>query len=283
MNTRKTTICSAIALAIGTAGTPMTASALSTASVLLFDTGIYSCIAGAGTPPDNCVYGTNVKTGSFFGMDANGNDSIQAFEKTALEAFDGLVIGGTQAASGSHSTLPIGAPTYTGTFPIQTGTDGNGNPEFQTDGNGNQVTQTVTEVPGIDEPWGFFGNTGLHFTTVATNIIGDDGTADGTVDLDFSGWDVTWNGIPLIPMTGGAWDGNPSGVANVTCGSDYTLGDTFVLNYSATVPNNDPSGFGNVKYQLYLEGTVVPVPAAVWLFGSGLLGLAGIARRKKKV
>lgn len=27
---------------------------------------------------------------------------------------------------------------------------------------------------------------------------------------------------------------------------------------------------------------VVPVPAAVWLFGSGLLGLAGIARRKKK-
>jgi len=27
---------------------------------------------------------------------------------------------------------------------------------------------------------------------------------------------------------------------------------------------------------------VVPVPAAVWLFGSGLLGLVGIARRKKK-
>ena len=29
------------------------------------------------------------------------------------------------------------------------------------------------------------------------------------------------------------------------------------------------------------EVQVVPVPAAVWLFGSGLLGLAGIARRKK--
>jgi len=25
----------------------------------------------------------------------------------------------------------------------------------------------------------------------------------------------------------------------------------------------------------------VPVPAAVWLFGSGLIGLIGIARRKK--
>ena len=28
--------------------------------------------------------------------------------------------------------------------------------------------------------------------------------------------------------------------------------------------------------------TVVPVPAAVWLFGSGLLGLVGIARSKRK-
>ena len=28
-------------------------------------------------------------------------------------------------------------------------------------------------------------------------------------------------------------------------------------------------------------GNVVPVPAAVWLFGSGLLGLVGFARRKK--
>jgi hypothetical protein len=29
--------------------------------------------------------------------------------------------------------------------------------------------------------------------------------------------------------------------------------------------------------------SVVPVPAAVWLFGSGLLGLVGVARRKKHI
>jgi len=31
----------------------------------------------------------------------------------------------------------------------------------------------------------------------------------------------------------------------------------------------------------YFNVTAVPVPAAVWLFGSGLLGLVGIAKRKK--
>jgi hypothetical protein len=30
-----------------------------------------------------------------------------------------------------------------------------------------------------------------------------------------------------------------------------------------------------------VEVTAIPVPAAVWLFGSGLIGLAGVARRKK--
>ena len=30
-----------------------------------------------------------------------------------------------------------------------------------------------------------------------------------------------------------------------------------------------------------VKAQVIPVPAAVWLFGSGLLGLIGIARRKK--
>ncbi len=34
-------------------------------------------------------------------------------------------------------------------------------------------------------------------------------------------------------------------------------------------------------YSFDLLLTPVPVPAAVWLFGSGLIGLIGVARRKK--
>ncbi len=70
----------------------------------------------------------------------------------------------------------------------------------------------------------------------------------------------------------------------------------FTLNAAAI----DLSDFGitagtqvnSFRLEMYLNGpdfslagalntAVVPVPAAVWLFGSGLLGLAGVARRRK--
>lgn len=53
-------------------------------------------------------------------------------------------------------------------------------------------------------------------------------------------------------------------------GNDYTGGDYF-LNGSALVTSD-------ARFRV----TAVPIPAAVWLFGSGLIGLMGFAKRKKK-
>ena len=44
----------------------------------------------------------------------------------------------------------------------------------------------------------------------------------------------------------------------------------------------EDSGGSTWYFNPAISGTVVPVPAAVWLFGSGLLGLIGIARRGSK-
>ena len=150
------------------------------------------------------------------------------------------------------------------------------------------ITLGATTLSGeIDAPWVFFGPTGTHKVDSAITIVGDDGSVDGTVDLDFSGWRVFWNNTNI--NMGGSTTTTPSwpdtGLATITCGSDCSVGDTYSLDYAAHVPDDGATDFGNVSYAFHIEGTIgtseIPVPAAVWLFGSGLLGLVGVARRRK--
>ena len=51
--------------------------------------------------------------------------------------------------------------------------------------------------------------------------------------------------------------------------------------FYAPSPNSPFIAFGANGIIGQGNTSVVPVPAAVWLFGSGLLGLAGVARRRK--
>lgn len=243
---KKLVLSTAIVAALGAGVSTSANAALASNALLNFDAGVTTCLALCSSPS---VAVNSVNSGSYFGMDTNGNGTVASTERTAIAQNDGLIVGTIQAASGSHS----GAPDS-------------------------------SESPGIDQPWGFFGNTGMHYTASATNVLSASGN---TATLDFSGWGVTWNGIAAINMGGGAWGSNANGVADITCAVDCADGDTYTLDYTATVPLGDPSGFGGVKYNLHLVGTIgtavsaVPVPAAVWLFGSGLLGLVGVARRKK--
>jgi hypothetical protein len=311
----KTILSTSVAAILGTVltGGSTTASAnLGTSAILSFQAGVYTCVMG------NCVnYGTNVATGSYFALDANGNGSFQSQEKTALVMHDGIHMGATQSASGSHTGDSFGTGNgYTGTNYVMVGMDNGGTPTNPNDdlplwmqNSGPNSTATTdrfvantTEAPGIDEPWSFFGNTGMHYTsspiTVANDLGFNAGTGKYEKELDFTGWGVTWNGIPAIPMGGDAanFPTNNTGLALIECSLEScSQSSTFTLTYRATIPQGSSTGFGGVSYKLVLKGghvgggnplpapvpVPVPVPAAVWLFGSGLIGLIGLAKRKK--
>jgi hypothetical protein len=75
-----------------------------------------------------------------------------------------------------------------------------------------------------------------------------------------------------------------NGELSVTLNSAWT-GGFFQVGFNNLVGNYDSSGMFYDNACLSNDGSCgappVPVPAAVWLFGSGLLGLVGVARRRK--
>jgi len=156
-------------------------------------------------------------------MDTNGDGSVAVGEKTPLENNNGFQLNTIQPASGNHTGLPDGS-----------------------------------ETPGIDKPWNFFSNTGLHETRAPITIASDDGAGNVTLSmgLNTDGWTVKWGDVDIIPMGGDAGQGD-TGIASITCGSTCDAGDTFTLNFSTHVPIGDPSGFGGVQYGLFMTGSIL--------------------------
>ncbi len=195
-----------------------------------------------------------VTSGSYYGVDQNNDSAITNVEKTPLsEGTTGLVIGAITTPGATHSGPPTAGDT-------------------------NQITA----------PDYFFGNTGSWYSTIPI-------TGSTTAGLNMSGWNWPWNGLPSIPEGSGAWQ--PTNCAALGC-TGYTFtdgigrlqwdgvyGHAYLLDYASTVLAGDPSGFGGVHFYTHLEGIVaaapVPVPAAVWLFGSGLMGLLGVIRKRR--
>ena len=90
---------------------------------------------------------------------------------------------------------------------------------------------------------------------------------------------VILGGGPQFPASATTWQTlNFTGFA----GPDTSGGITLQLNAACAPVAGCISDIeiDNVQIFADVEVSAVPVPAAVWLFGSGLLGLIGVARRK---
>lgn len=104
----------------------------------------------------------------------------------------------------------------------------------------------------------------------------------GTITMDLSALFAYWGGADFHQGTGKN-DGVTSSLATGIWDSNTGL---YSLSWFSNI---DPSVCGplgatcSAEYTLegYAVASAVPVPAAVWLFGSGLIGLASFARRKQ--
>jgi len=118
----------------------------------------------------------------------------------------------------------------------------------------------------------------LNFDTAADTItivgsIADFGISSGTTLLSgsFSGWTYGSCGLQCEFLSGEGPDTKSSLLLDAIGLNPSTPFEFFGFTIEAA--NGDVVSTDIVN-------TAVPVPAAVWLFGSGLLGLVGIARRK---
>ncbi|MDX2507653.1 MAG: VPLPA-CTERM sorting domain-containing protein, partial [Gammaproteobacteria bacterium] len=140
--------------------------------------------------------------------------------------------------------------------------------------------------------------------TATNGFAWTDALTDLAINVDnTSGQDLTFNfGFDIIALASASGD---LASANATVDFLDTLGAVNILAIaSAGVGVPLPAGAtGNASQSGFIEFTLgaggvnsmsisgfvdsigsaeaVPVPAAVWLFGSGLLGLVGVARRKR--
>jgi len=159
-------------------------------------------------------------------------------------------------------------------------------------------------LPGNENPTpttggtGGLGSGGISYDTV-TNVLSIDivwGSANGFTDLtaDVSASHI--HGLTAAPPTGYSMNAGVlyplhtlSGFNTSASSGGFTgtvgiqeidepgllAGQTYI---NVHTPTNGP---GEIRGQLVVNP--VPVPAAVWLFGSGLIGLIGLARCKQSV
>ena len=186
---------------------------------------------------------------SFLGLVATSNANSATLDVTSI-TFDEMSLSVTVDGIGSVYSL-TGAPV---TIDLSTGS-----------------TFGISEITPCIGPCDAVTVTTGAFTATADDVVGTFTTSPATLDvlIDFD----AGYGPASIDLS--LWSFPVTLAYN-------TFDNTFNIAWGIYNPNQD--GYivdANMFLGGSIETSVIPVPAAAWLFGSGLLGLIGVARRKK--
>ena len=159
------------------------------------------------------------------------------------------------------------------------------------------ITYNLTGT--VISPGPFLGNTGSGTFSYDDNDITGVGVenidANASLTLNFTIFGQSFTeaddvarisfGAPVLQFNDGALVFLDFYVSELTDGvSDnvVSIDQVGVLNFGFDIRGNSLTPIaGGFETGIFVNDVVVPVPAAFWLFGSGLIGLIGIARRKK--
>jgi len=100
------------------------------------------------------------------------------------------------------------------------------------------------------------------------------------IAVDLSSWEVFWNGSVFEQ---GPRPDNTISDFELAMGTVDVVSGEYILNWKSQIlggPFSGVDGFWHLEGQFTNISSVVPVPAAVWLFASGLIGLVSFARRR---
>ncbi len=148
------------------------------------------------------------------------------------------------------------------------------------------VMDDAASIGEINDSYSFDGLTWFtDWTPDGTLNIFDDGSGVGTVVTTISSWDISGNGYTHISSASdtGNW-------VDLHVDQWQVIGDHYLLDFSAGIARTIYGDWGGYDQHVvdmvhwHYEGSIVqpvPVPAAAWLFGSGLVVLLGMSKRHR--
>jgi hypothetical protein len=205
------------------------------------------------------------------------NYSVQVFQPggATINSYQTLTDGNPGAALRSDTTIPAGGSFRTAEWWL--------NDSFIYDSSSEGAIQSISYSQDR-----YFGISGITLSAKGANLV----------IFQNGNYFLTSNSLPAVNNT---WH---TGVAMNLVSSDFNL-VTDLTTWATSSASHPDFNSGTLQFGfltgLFVNGShavvtgdaridnlsitisSVPLPAAIWLFGSGLLGLVGISRRKKAV